>query len=1238
MGFDNPGVPWSEIERTLSDRRLPNGRADNVPPQADGGDSPAWSRKRMPFETTVARRTAEVAYAELHCHTNFSFLDGASHPEELAEEAARLGLEALAVTDHDNFAGVVRFAEAAREVGIPTVFGAELSLGLTRPQNGIADPEGSHLLVLAHGPEGYARLSDALSRGLLRGQQKGKPVYEWADLADGHGGHWQILTGCRKGAVPRALVDHGPAAARSELDLLIDAFGREHVVVELWDHGAPLDSARNDALAELAARAGVDVIATNNVHYATPARRPLATAIAAVRSRRSLDEVEGWLPAASMAHLRTGAEQARRFARYPGVIERAAELGRDLAFDLKLIAPSLPPFDCPDGLDEIGYLRRLVAEGATRRYGRRDRERIPGAWEQLDHELDLIESLGFAGYFLVVWDLVDFCRRADIYCQGRGSAANSAVCYALGITNADAVALGLLFERFLSPERDGPPDIDIDIESNRREEVIQHVYAKHGRRHAAQVANVITYRAKSSVRDMAKALGYATGQQDAWSKGLDRWTGLEKQDEGLSTGDTSPIPDDVLDLARQIEHFPRHLGVHSGGMVMCDRPIVEVCPVEWSSFTGRPNATLKEGYRDPEVVDVDREEHDHKPIRSVLQWDKDDCAAAGLVKFDLLGLGMLTVLHEAIEFVAEVHGDAVDLAAMPQDDEVYDMLCRADTIGVFQIESRAQMATLPRLKPRTFYDLVVEVALIRPGPIQGGSVHPYIRRRNGLEEVTYLHPLLENALAKTLGIPLFQEQLMQMAIDVAGFTPAEADQLRQAMGSKRSRERMERIQARLYDGMAERGITGETADVIWTKLAAFANYGFPESHSVSFAYLVYASSWLKRFYPAAFCAALLNAQPMGFYSTHSLVQDARRHGVEVRSPDLNASGAKAVLEVERATTLGPAARGADPTTWGAHQPAVRLGIGEVRGISDDQAVRIAEGRPYTSMEDLHRRAGLSLPQLEAMATAGAFGCFGLDRREAIWQAGAVAQGGADRLEGIVTGAVAPTLPGMEPPEQARADLWATGVSPDGHPTKFLRAELDRLGVVPSSGLAAHDAPKVLVAGIVTHRQRPATAGGTLFMNLEDETGLINIVVSKGCWKRHAVGGPSGRSPADPRSSREERGCHQRRGRDHGAAPSAGSDHEPRLPLAAPHRRPGLRCRHDPDAPLRLDRSPQHPGHLRCCGPRRHGAGPRRCNARDRPGRRCQPHRHGRQLRRLRVASGPLARRPPQRGVPRHQDR
>ncbi len=1093
VGFNNPDVPWKELERTLSDRAR---RPSHVPPGANGGDSPAWSPARSAYEppSVLQRRSNATPYAELHCHSTFSFLDGASHPEELAEEAARLGLEALALTDHDGFYGVVRFAEAARAVGVPTVFGSELSLGLTKPQNGMSDPEGTHLLVLARDPEGYARLGSTISAAQLAGAEKGKPIYEDIAWEEVHGDHWLVLTGCRKGTVPAALERHGPAAAARELDALVATFGRHNVAVELCDHGDPLDSHRNDALAQLAIRAGVDVVATTNAHYAMPSRRRLATAMAAVRARRSLDELDGWLPACAGAHLRSGDEQAHRFARWPGAVERAAELGRACAFDLQLVAPELPPFPCPDGLSEMAYLRRLTAEGAQRRYGTWGEERVPGAYRQIEHELALIEQLGFPGYFLVVWDIVDFCRRSNIYCQGRGSAANSAVCYALGITNADAVALGLLFERFLSPERDGPPDIDIDIESGRREEVIQYVYAKHGRRHAAQVANVITYRAKSSIRDVAKALGYAPGQQDAWSKQADAWGGVavtaaqQEQDK--------EIPADVLELAAELEHTPRHLGIHSGGMVICDRPIVEVCPVEWARMENR----------------------------SVLQWDKDDCAAIGLVKFDLLGLGMLEVLHGCIDLVRETHGVDVDLATIPQEDEVYDMLCRADSVGVFQVESRAQMATLPRLRPRHFYDLVVEVALIRPGPIQGGSVHPYIRRRNGKEPVTYLHPLLEKSLAKTLGIPLFQEQLMQMAIDVGGFSPGEADQLRQAMGSKRSRERMERLHARFAEGAAERGVTPDVIELIWDKLAAFASYGFPESHSVSFAYLVYASAWLKRWYPAAFCAALLDAQPMGFYSPHTLVQDARRHGVEVRTPDLNTGAATATLEPpERAptpqtcgTSTSPqrfsaascGGGGLDPGDWGRGGPAVRLGLSYVRGIGDDLAAEIAVGRPYASPEDLARRVSLTLPQLEALATSGAFGCFGMSRREAIWAAGAVAQvsvgkGGAQRLPGILTGVDAPPLPTMTAGETARADLWATGVSPEGHPTRFVRAHLDRLGVVTATGLAEVEAgSRVLVGGVVTHRQRPATAGGTLFVNLEDETGLINVVVSKGCWAAH----------------------------------------------------------------------------------------------------------------------------------------
>jgi len=1012
-----------------------------------------------------------VPYAELHCHSNFSFLSGASHPEELVEEAIRLGLEALALTDNDGFYGVVRFAEAARELGLPTVFGAQLLL--QRP--GHRHPD-QHVVVLARDPVGYAQLGRAISGAQMAGS-KGAPrgsLALLADISSENPGHWLVLTGAEQGWVPQPLVDDGPAAGTRALAELIEVFGPDDVAVELWDHGHPLDSARNDALADIGTRAGVHVVAANNVHYHVPARRRLATAMAAVGTRRSLDEADGWLPAAGFGHLRSGDEQHRWFSRFPGVVERAAELGLACAFDLRLVAPELPPFPCPPGHDEMSWLRAITERGSAERYGPRHAERVPGAYDQIDHELAVIEQLGFPGYFLVVWDIVEFCRRNDILCQGRGSAANSAVCYAIGVTKADAVALGLLFERFLSPERDGPPDIDLDIESGRREEVIQYVYDKHDRRHAAQVANVISYRSRSAVRDMAKALGYATGQQDAFAKGVDRWSSLgdhlptaavdhaarkgrSPQPELENAAGQTSIPADVLALATEIEHFPRHLGIHSGGMVICDRPVVEVCPVEWGRMADR----------------------------SVLQWDKDDCAAAGLVKFDLLGLGMLTALHHSLDLLASHHHIELDLADIPQDDAVYDMLCEADSIGVFQVESRAQMATLPRLRPRTFYDLVVEVALIRPGPIQGGSVHPYIRRRNGQEPVTYLHPLLERSLAKTLGVPLFQEQLMQMAIDVGGFSPSEADELRQAMGSKRSHDRMERLRVRFFAGMAERGIVGPVADQIWDKLAAFANFGFPESHSVSFAYLVYASAWIKLHHPAVFCASLLNAQPMGFYSPHSLVQDARRHGVAVHTPDLNDSTAKARL-------FGPTDR-----------PEVRLGISAVRGIGDELAESIAAGRPYSSVEDLRRRIGVGRQVLEALATAGAFGCFDLDRREALWSAGAVAQTGAGQLPGTATGVDAPQLPGMSDREESLADLWATGVAPDGHPTRFIRDRLDELGVVASSDLAARrDRSRIIVGGVVTHRQRPATAGGTTFLNLEDETGLVNVVVSKGCWARY----------------------------------------------------------------------------------------------------------------------------------------
>ncbi len=1021
-------------------------------------------------------------YAELHCHSNFSFLDGASHPEELVAEAARLGLSALALTDHNGLYGVVRFSEAARRAGLPTVFGAELTLGPAgrpaptgsqsvaapgpapgRPvpapgpgRNGEPDPGGRHLVVLARDPQGYARLSRTIAEAQLAGGEKGRPAFSLAMLAEAHadarahGGGWQVLTGCRKGTLAAALTEEGPRAARRRLDELVAAFGRDDVAVELWDHGDPVDSTRNDVLAELAVRAGCALVATNNVHFASPSRFPLATALAAVRARRPLEELSGWLPASAAACLRSGAEQERRFARWPGVVEQAAEIGAACAFDLGLVAPKLPDFPVPPGHDESTWLRHLVEEGAIRRYGPRG-EANRHAWERLEHELSVIETLGYAGYFLIVWDIVEQCRRTGVYCQGRGSAATSAVCYVLGITIVDAVSLGLLFERFLSPARDGPPDIDLDIESTRREEIIQYVYERYGRRHAAQVANVVTYRKRSALRDMGKALGIPACDVDRWAEQTDRTEPLSARGE---------LPPVLRGLATEVLDFPRHLGIHSGGMVICDRPVVDVCPVEPARM----------------------------PTRTVLQWDKDDCAAAGLVKFDLLGLGMLEALHHMVDLVAEHYGVEVDLAALPQEDAVYDLLCQADTVGVFQVESRAQMGTLPRVRPRCFYDLAIQVALVRPGPIQGHAVHPYIRRRRGEEPVAYLHPLLEPALRRTLGVPLFQEQLMQIAVDVAGFTPSDADELRQAMSHRRSDERMGALRGRLFAGMAARGVPDDVAQKVFESLSAFASFGFPESHSLSFASLVYVSAWLKLHYPAAFTAGLLNAQPMGFWSPQSLIADAKRHGISVLRPDVNASRAGAA-------PVGAA--------------AIRLGLSSVRYVGGETAERLAAGQPWGSQEDLVRRGGLNRAQLETLALSGALdglpghprGPGSPDRRALVWAAGAAAQATPGRLPGIVTGLVAPALPQHSGVEEVGDDLWSIGVTPDRTAIELARPGLVRRGVSTIAQVAHSPAGRVVVAGVVTHRQQPDTARGAVFLNLEDETGMLNVVCSRGAWVR-----------------------------------------------------------------------------------------------------------------------------------------
>ena len=986
-----------------------------------------------------------ATYGELHAHSGFSFLDGASDPEELVVEATRLGLSGLALCDHHGLYGVVRFSEAARALGLASVFGSEITLDGNDDRVGVSDPSGEHLVLLARSPAGYARLSRMLALAHLERGEKGAPRFTLDDVAScAH--EWLVLTGCRKGPLTRALMNEGPRAAQRSLSRLIERFGRENVAVEIWDHGAPDDVARNDVLAELAVRSDVAVVATNNVHYATPRDFPRANVLSAIRARKSLEEMEGWLSASPLAHLRSDAEQRRRFARWPGVVDRAGELVSELAFDLRLVAPNLPAFLTPEGHDEQSYLEEIVAKGATHRYGSRDAERVAGAWRQIDHELGVIKTLGFAGYFLTVWNITEFCRANNIYCQGRGSAANSAVCYSLGITNADAVALNLFFERFLSPARDGPPDIDVDIESGRREEVIQYVFTRYGRHHAAQVAAVITYRSRSALRDVARALGHSEEEANYFRDHVNRST--------MSATDAA-VPELLTTMASELLDRPRHLGIHSAGMVLCDRPVLEVCPVEWGRMPGR----------------------------SVLQWDKDDCAAIGLVKFDLLGLGMLEALHRAVDSVEAFHGVALDLATLPQDDAVYDLLCEADTVGVFQVESRAQMATLPRVQPRCFYDLVIEVALIRPGPIQGHAVNPYIRRRRGDEPVTYLHPRLEPILQRTLGVPLFQEQLMEMAVAVAGFSPTEADELRQAMAAKRSELRMMKLKSRFYAGMKENGISGSAADQLFDALAAFANFGFPESHSVSFAHLVYCSAWIKVHYPAAFLVSLLSAQPMGFWSTQSLVADAKRHGVHVLRPDVNVSDVGASLE-------------GDP-----ERPLVRLGLGDVRSIGTELAERVVAGAPWENSTDLVRRAGLQQHHLEALAAAGALDAFGASRRALTWSAGAAAQALPDRLPGVVTGLVAPSLPTVSEMERVADDLWSMGLTTEATAMELVRASLNERGVTRASALFAAESGRVMVAGVVTHRQQPETANGAVFVNLEDETGHVNVIFSKGAWAR-----------------------------------------------------------------------------------------------------------------------------------------
>ena len=1096
--------------------------------------------------------TSRHRYAELHAHSAYSFLDGANEPDDLASAAVELGLEALALTDHDGVPGIVKHAQAGRVHGLPTIHGTELTLA-----------DGSHLPVLARNPVGYHRLVSAISQHNLDAGERRDPAHDLPALASalraaptgqtgGAAGTCLVLTGTANGPLRRALGDPlrpgtwDLAAAGDCLGRLTDLFAAPDrgrlsgtstmaggpqvegdavvgLAVELTLDGGPTDAALTEVLTRLAHDHRLPLVATGAVRCARPADARLADVLTTTRLVTDLEGARGHLPAIGR-WLRGAQDMARLHRRSPDAVDLAADLAADLAFDLSLIAPDLPEADVPAGHTPASWLRELTRQGAVRRYGAPQEH--PRAWEVLNHELDVIESLGFPGYFLIVHSIVEFCRQSGILCQGRGSAANSAVCYALGITAVDAVRHQMLFERFLSPGRAGYPDIDLDIEACRREEVIQHVYSRYGRDRAAQVANVISYRPRSAVRDAARALGHCAGVQDSWARQMDRWTTVRP---GGLTGQGDEVPAPVLDIAEKLLRLPRHLGIHSGGMVLCGRPVTEVCPVRWAAMDNR----------------------------SVLQWDKDDCAEAGLVKFDLLGLGELTALRLAFTTLGErgqTVPDVVEegelrtsqtgrpwgLHTLPEEDPaVYRLLTAADTVGVFQVESRAQMATLPRLRPKEFYDIVVEVALIRPGPIQGDAVNPYIRRRLGREEVTYLHDSLKPALTKTLGVPLFQEQLMQIAVDAAGFSPAEADTLRQAMGAKRSIERMEALHDRLIAGMRGRGIDETTAEKIYSKLRSFAEFGFPESHAFSFAYLVYASAWLKVRKPEDFYAGVLAAQPMGFWSPQSLVADARRHGVRVLPADINHSLSQATVEQKgkhqvaeppeqwRTLTPHPAA----PSPLDVHEDlAVRLGLAPIKGLGERAAQAIVAERrahgPYRDLADLARRVSLSRSNLETLAASGALDSLGVERRRALWAAAVLSDEHGRRrgashqdpgawfqptLPGTVAGTVAPALPAMTSREQQVADLSLTGVSTHGSPLTLLRPGLSAEGVLTTADLSDQEhGRRVRVAGVVTHRQRPHTASGMIFLNLEDETGLLNVICRAGMWRRYrGIGRRSG---------------------------------------------------------------------------------------------------------------------------------
>jgi len=988
-----------------------------------------------------------LTYVELHAKSAFSFLEAAALPEVLAERAAALGQRALALVDADGVYGAPRFYRACTRLGITPLVGAEISMR-----------DGGRLPLLIEDREGYRNLCRLLTRIKMRAA-KGEGAAGWDDLEE-HVGGLVCLTGGPQGPVAHRLERDGHEAARATLDRLTGLFGRFNVFAELQRDLSRESEAQNEWLRAEAGQRKLALLASNAPLMAERAERPLLDILTCIRHGTTIAEAGRLLVRNSERFLRPPSEMERLFADCPAAVANTGELALRLVFTMKDIGYRFPDYPLPPGQTPMGFLRALCERGAKDRYG--SGPLALKARRQIEHELELIGRLDLPGYFLIVWDLIEYCRRHDILVQGRGSAANSAVCYALGITAVDPVGMKLLFERFLSEERGEWPDIDLDLPSgDRREQVIQYVYQRYGRLGAAMTANVITYRGRSAAREVGKTLGLPPALCDRLSGLVSDWEYKDPGDSLLvhlreaGCDPESPMMRHFAHLWTGIQDLPRHLGQHSGGMVVCAGRLDGVVPLEPASM----------------------------PDRSVVQWDKDDCAAMGIIKVDLLGLGMMALLEDALEMIRR-RGGHVDLAHLPTDPVVYAMLKRADTIGVFQVESRAQMATLPRLKPECFYDLVVQVAIIRPGPIVGDMVHPYLRRRAGRERITVPHPVLEPILKRTLGVPLFQEQLLRMAMAAAGFTGGEAEELRRAFGFKRRKQAMEEVEKKLRAGMTAKGITGEAAEAIIRSITSFALYGFPESHAASFALLAYASAYLKTHHPAAFYAALLNNQPMGFYHPATIVGDAARHGQVIRPLDVNHSDWLCAIE-------------ADGT--------VRLGLRYVRGLREEAGRRMERARPFTSADDLVRRAGLRSDELARLAELGALGSLGLERRAALWEVERAA-----RPSGPLYNALdpppepSPLLP-MTPTEAMVADYEGSGLSLGPHPMTFHRVRLERSGVVRATDLQGmRDGGPVRVAGAVVVRQRPGTAKGFVFLNLEDETGLVNVVVPPSLFHRYRL--------------------------------------------------------------------------------------------------------------------------------------